>query len=60
MAHNSAMEQKSYTFQRGQNVLSVADNGAELHFYINAVPVCEVADPLLPAGDSGLVVGARR
>lgn len=40
-------------------MLSVADNGAELHFYINAVSIYVVADPLRPAGDAGLVFGTR-
>ena len=42
-----------------QNVLSVADDGTELRFYINYVLVDTVTDPRLPAGDAGLVVGAR-
>lgn len=42
-----------------QNVLSAADDGSELRFYVNGVQVDEVADPRLPAGDIGLVVGAR-
>ncbi len=42
-----------------QNVLSVADDGSELRFYIDGVQVDTVADPRLPAGDVGLVVGAR-
>lgn len=42
-----------------QNVLSVADNGAELRFFINANSIDVVADPRHPTGDVGLVVGAR-
>lgn len=42
-----------------RNLLSVADDGSELRFYINGVQVDAVPDPRLPAGDIGLVVGAR-
>lgn len=42
-----------------QNILSVADDGAELRLFINAVQVDAVTDPRLPAGDVGLIVGAR-
>jgi hypothetical protein len=44
---------------RPQNLLSVVDDGATLHFLINASPVDSVAAPQLPVGDVGLVVGAR-
>lgn len=40
-------------------MLSEAVNGAEILLYINAVSVFVEADPLLPAGDAGLVIGAR-
>ena len=42
-----------------RKLLSVIDDGAELHFLINAAWVDTVHDPQLPAGDVGLVVGAR-
>ena len=42
-----------------KNVLSIADDGTELRFYINHVLVDTVTDLRLPAGDVGLVVGAR-
>ena len=42
-----------------QNVLSVADNGSELRFYINKILVGALTDPRLPSGDIGLAVGAR-
>lgn len=42
-----------------QNILSVADDGSELRLYIDAVQVDAVADPRLPTGDVGLMVGAR-
>lgn len=51
---------KTHALSNGrQNVLSVADNGAELRFYINANSVDVVADPRHPPGDVGLVVGTR-
>ena len=40
-------------------MLTVANNGADLHFYIKGVSVYVVSAPLLPAGDAGLVVGVR-
>jgi len=40
-------------------MLSVADNWAELHFYICAPSVRVVADPRHTTGDVGLEVGAR-
>ena len=42
-----------------QNLLSVADDGVELSFFINAIYVTTVPNPRLPVGDVGLVVGAR-
>ena len=42
-----------------QMVLSVMDDGAELHFIVNATLVDKVPDLQLPAGDVGLFVGAR-
>ncbi len=42
-----------------QNLLSVLDDGGALYFVINAILVDTVHDLQLPAGDVGLVVGAR-
>jgi len=42
-----------------KNVLSVADDGAELRMFVDSVLVDMVAEPSSPAGDVGLVVGAR-
>ena len=42
-----------------RNVLAALDDGRRLRFAINSVVVYTVADPRLPVGDIGLVVGAR-
>ncbi len=42
-----------------RNVLATLDDGGRLRFAINSVVVYTVADPRLPGGDVGLVVGAR-
>ena len=42
-----------------QNLLSIADDGVELSFFINASHVSTVPNLRLPVGDVGLVVGAR-
>lgn len=42
-----------------QNLLSVSDDGAALRFLINDAQVALAADPQLPTGDVGLIVGAR-